>query len=53
MEPTPRPVEVPHLREAVYEPPMLLEVGAFDEVTRGAEDRPSDYPSNKRGYWLI
>lgn len=53
MESTPRSVEVPHIREEVYEPPMLLEVGAFDEVTRGAADGPSDFPALRRGYWLI
>jgi len=39
--------------EAVYEPPMLVEVGGFADVTRGAEDGPSDYPYWKMGYWLI
>lgn len=37
----------------VYEPPQLAEIGGFAEVTQGAEDRPSDYPYFKQGYWLI
>ncbi len=53
METTASRIEQPVDREAVYEPPMLVEVGAFAEVTRGPEDGPSDFPANARGYWLI
>jgi hypothetical protein len=51
---TPSPAELPERREPVYEPPMLVEVGSFAEVTRGFEDGPiSDFPAFRRGYWLI
>jgi hypothetical protein len=55
--PTPRSTNAAELsepREPVYEPPMLVEVGSFAEVTRGFEDGPiSDFPAFRRGYWLI
>lgn len=53
---TPEPVEPatpPEHREAVYEPPMLVEVGGFTEVTRGFDGPMSDYPAFRLGYWLI
>lgn len=40
-------------REPVYEPPMLVEVGGFAEVTRGFDGPLSDFPAFRRGYWLI
>lgn len=45
--------ESPEEPGAIYEPPVLVEVGSFAEVTRGAEDGPSDFPYFSRGYWLI
>lgn len=53
MTTTPRAPEPSQQPEEVYEPPMLVEVGGFAEVTRGTESRPSDYPIYKLGYWLI
>jgi hypothetical protein len=55
MEPTPSPVAQPEPveREAVYQPPMLVEVGLFAEVTRGGPGGPYDFLSVSRGYWLI
>lgn len=49
----PAPEEQPDHREPVYEPPMLVEVGSFAEVTRGKGGPISDYPAFIRGYWLI
>ena len=49
----PSPVEQPVERAAVYQPPMLVEVGLFAEVTRGAGGGPYDFLANIRGYWLI
>lgn len=54
--PAPRttdPVEHHEQRESVYEPPMLVEVGNFAEVTRGWDGPYSDFPAFKLGYWLI
>jgi hypothetical protein len=51
--PVAQPVEQPVEREAVYQPPMLVEVGLFAEVTRGASDGPWDFLAVRRGYWLI
>jgi hypothetical protein len=56
MTPTPRKAEHPEQparREPVYEPPMLVEVGEFAEVTRGFDGPMSDFPAFRRGYWLI
>ncbi|HZM79882.1 MAG TPA: lasso RiPP family leader peptide-containing protein [Candidatus Limnocylindrales bacterium] len=53
MEPISSPVEEPVEREAVYQPPMLVEIGLFAEVTRGASNGPWDFFSVIRGYWLI
>ena len=53
---TPDPAEmtVPtEHREPVYEPPMLVEVGGFAEVTRGSDGPRSDFPALRRGCWLI
>jgi hypothetical protein len=57
MTPTPRtpePADQPERREPVYEPPALVEVGGFAEVTRGF-DGPiaGDFPAFSRGFWLI
>lgn len=53
MQVTPRTTETPVEQEAVYEPPMLVEIGGFADVTHGSESRPSDFPYWKSGYWLI
>lgn len=53
MEQTSKPVEETEEREAVYQPPMLVEIGLFAEVTRGASNGPWDFMSVARGYWLI
>lgn len=53
MKPTSSEVEQPVEREAVYQPPMLVEVGLFADVTRGAGDGPWDFMAVSRGYWLI
>jgi hypothetical protein len=50
---TPDPADLPEPRESVYEPPMLVEVGSFAEVTRGWDGPISDFPAFSRGYWLI
>lgn len=47
------PVEREAEREAVYQPPALVEIGLFAEVTRGASNGPWDFMSIARGYWLI
>ncbi len=53
MQSTPTPSESPVDQEAVYEPPMLVEIGLFADVTRGADGPYPDYPALSRGYWLI
>jgi hypothetical protein len=53
MEQTSRAVEQPIEREEVYQPPMLVEIGLFAEVTRGASNGPWDFMAVIRGYWLI
>jgi hypothetical protein len=53
LEQTTNPVEQPAEREDVYQPPMLVEIGQFAEVTRGASNGPWDFMSVARGYWLI
>jgi len=50
---TPDPAGTTEHREPVYEPPMLVEVGGFTEVTRGSDGPRSDFPALRRGYWLI
>jgi len=54
--PTPHTQELaqePVHREPVYEPPMLVEVGSFAEVTRGFDGPISDFPAFRLGFWLI
>lgn len=50
---TPVTSDAPIAAKAVYEPPQLVEIGGFAEVTRGTEGGPSDYPYFSIGYWLI
>lgn len=40
-------------QEPVYEPPMLVEVGTFADLTRGKGGGPGDDPYLYKGYWLI
>ncbi|HEY8472872.1 MAG TPA: lasso RiPP family leader peptide-containing protein [Natronosporangium sp.] len=54
--PTPRATDAVEHREhpePVYEPPALVEIGNFAEVTRGWDGPFSDFPAFRRGYWLI
>jgi len=39
--------------KAVYEPPQLVEIGTFAELTHGDGPAGSDFVYAKRGYWLI
>jgi hypothetical protein len=50
---TPEFSREPEHREPVYEPPMLVEVGSFAEVTRGFDGPISDFPAFRLGFWLI
>jgi hypothetical protein len=53
MTPTPSEFDQPTRPEPVYEPPALVEVGSFTDLTRGKGGGPGDDPYLYKGYWLI